>query len=398
MPGQLRVACALVVLASCGRVGFDARGDAGGADADALVLPAPITGSVGSFSTTGTPYVDVPGSSITLPEAPGARWLLLTSAQLESTAPPGRSVEARYLVDGVEHGVGGTEVSVAGRPGAWQHADVIDGAMSHEIVYQVHDEQAATATIERLYWAAIPIADADIRFSFDDPARLTTTTTPIPFTDLSLGTLTGDYVLFMIVNASDGPGESDVYVSWQGPADEILMEKMQNSREPWQSYFAMHRATYAGDDVHLTLYAYGGSDFGTVSYVRAIAVRASAFASVDFASDFTQALTSQLPEVVGTTLAPAPPTEPVASYLFLAAIGLEEDCSVVTDAERATHLVIGDTTETIAHATDNCAYASTYGGLRPVAALPAKVEVGYSSLNGSPVNYLGSQVLLLGLR
>lgn len=401
MPGLFRLACALVVVASCGRVGFEASHDAGAdvaGDAEASILPAPIIGSVGVFTTTGTPYVDIPGSSIALPQAPGARWLLLTTAHLESTAPPGRSVEARYLVDGVEHGIGGTENSVAGRPGSWQHADVIDGAMSHEVVYQLHDEQGATATIERLYWAAIPIADADIRFSFDDPAKQTTTTTPIPFTDLSLGTLTGDYVLFMGVNASDGPGASDVYVSWHGPADEILMENMQNSREPWQSYFAMHRATYAGDDVHVTLHAYGGADFGTVRYVRAIAVRASAFASVDFASDFTPSMTSQLPETVGSTLVPSAPAEPVRSYVFLASIGLEEDCTAVMDAERAMHLVISDTTETIAHATDNCAYASTYGGLRPLAALPAKVEVGYSTLNGSPVQYLGSQVLLLGLR
>ncbi len=270
--------------------------------------------------------------------------------------------------------------------------------MSHVVAYQLHDEQGATATIERLYWAAIPLADADVRFSFSDAPQLTTTTTPILFADLSLGTLTGDYVLFMGVNASDGPGASDVYVSWHGPGDEILMANMQNSREPFQSYFAMHRATYAGDDVHLALYAYGGSDFGTISYARAIAVRASAFASVDFASDFTESMTSQLPEVVGSTLVPSAPTEPVRSYVFLASIGLEEDCSAVTDAERAMHLVIDDTTETIAHATDNCAYASTYGGLRPVANRPGKVEVGYSTLNGTPVQYLGSQVLLLGLR
>jgi hypothetical protein len=272
---------------------------------------------------------------------------------------------------------------------------VIDGEVEHQVVYQLRDAQSATSTISQLHTVAIPVRTADIRFSFVDPPQLATSPTAVPLTALSLGMLSGDYVFFVSVNASDLPGSSDAYVSWLGPSGEVWMPEMQMPRESLQSYFAVHTATVESPDAQVTLLAWRGADSSTIAYVRAVAVRREAFASVDFARDDNQMTTAQLPEI---ERAHVDPTDGLASsYVLVTSIDLEEPCSGFPDAERAVHIQVNQTTETFAHATENCAYASTYGTVRAVATRPTHAGIGYSSLNGSEVKYLGSQLLLLGL-
>jgi hypothetical protein len=389
------IACALV--AGCGRFGFDLANDASVDSVDsAPPLPASLTVEVGSFTTASATFVDIPGSAFRLPAATGVRWLLLTSASLESTIPTGLNVEARYLVDDVEAGIGATQTSAPARPGPWQHVDVIDGELEHRIVYQLRDAQSATSTISQLHVIAIPLRSQDIRFSFVDPPQVVTSATPVPHTTLSLGMLSGDYVLFLSVNATDLPAQSDAYVSWLGPSGETWMPEMQQPREPLQSYFVVQRATIESPDARVTLLAWRGGGDATVAYARAVAVRSDAFASVDFAHDEMFKLTAALPQIDGAQIDGTP--GPASRYVLVTSVGLEEPCSGDPDAERAVHVRIDATTQTTSHATDNCAYAATYGIVRALAALPGHVATGYSSQNGSLVSYLGSQVLLLGLR
>jgi hypothetical protein len=386
------LACALV--AGCGRVGFDLATDAPSSDA-AVALPEVVSTDVGSFSTGSPTFVDISGGAFTLPAAPGVRWLLLTAAWLESSLGSSITVEARYLVDGVEAGLGATQVSVPGRPGPWQHVDVIDGEVEHQIVYQLRDAQSATSRISQLHAIAIPVRTADIRFSFFDPPQLATSPTSVPHTPLSLGQLSGDYVFFVSVNASDLPASQDAYVSWIAPNGDVWMQPMQQPREPSQSYFAVHAATVESSDAQVTLLAWRGGADATVSYVRAVAVRQEAFASVDFARDDVEMTTSQLPEIEGAHVDLAGGT--ASRYVLVTSIGLEEPCVGDPDAERAVHVQVDSTTQTVAHATDNCAYAATYGTVRLLGTRPTHVGIGYSSQNGSAVSYLGSQLVLLGL-
>lgn len=74
--------------------------------------------TVASFSTTSTTFVDVPGGALSFyPRTTSDVWVILFSAKLASSSVGSASVEARYLVNGVEHGIGGESSNPAGQRG-----------------------------------------------------------------------------------------------------------------------------------------------------------------------------------------------------------------------------------------------------------------------------------------
>lgn len=387
-------ACAALVVAGCGRFGFDDRPDAARLP-DVVAPVAAQFGEVASFSTASPTFVGIPDSTISLPTAPGHRWLLLTSASLGSTSGVGVTVEARYVVDGVEHGIGGTQNSLADRPGPWLHADVIDGEMPHEIHYELRDAAGATATISQLHVAAIPLLDDRVRFSFADAPQDVVATTSSPHTTLSLGALAGDYVFLLVANATDLPDLSDVYVGWRGPGDEVWQDDVQHPREGWQAYLTLQRATVDDPDATVTFYSRVGGGTSQVSYLRAIAIQADAFASVDFARDDTTQTSAA--QTATTAVELLPPASAASDHVVVGQLMMEEPCTPDPDAERTFHLVTDTLTDAVAHATDNCSYAASYGAVRRLSTRPSRIEVGFSTQNGSPVTYLGAQLLLLGL-
>lgn len=387
-------ACAALVAAGCGRFGFDDTPDAA-VPPDAADLVAAQLVEVATFSTASPTFVMVPGSTISLPIAPGRRWLLLTSAALGSTSGAGVTVEARYVVDGVEHGIGGTQNSIADRPGPWLHADVIDGEMPHEIHYELRDAAGTTATISQLHAVAIPLLDDRVRFAFSDAPQNVIATTSSPHTTLSLGALSGDYVFLLVANSTDLPDLSDVYVGWRGPGDEVWQQDVQHPREGWQAYLTVQRATVDDADATITFYSRVGGDTSQVSYVRAIAIRTDAFASVDFGRDDTPQTSAALAATTAVEL--LPPASSATDHVIVGQLMMEEPCTPDPDAERTFHLITDTRAEAVAHATDNCSYAASYGAVRRLSTRPSRVEVGFSTQNSSPVSYLGAQLLLLGL-
>ncbi len=203
------------MLAGCGRFGFDGTGTDADIDTviDANAAPQLQTVTVAAFTTSGATFVDVPGSTIEIPAAPGIRFLILTSAQLESTISSGTTVEARYVIDGVERGLGGTENSAPARPGPWQHVEVLDGdGAPHTLAYQLRDASGGTATIHNLSSLVIPLPADAVKYGRSDPPQDVTTAAESPQVPLALGPLSGDYTFFLVSNASDAPGQSDVYV------------------------------------------------------------------------------------------------------------------------------------------------------------------------------------------
>ncbi|MBA3453369.1 MAG: hypothetical protein H0T42_09790 [Deltaproteobacteria bacterium] len=110
----------LVALIGCGRLDFDPTGDARTGDAATAIEPLAIEPA--RFSTTSPTFVEIPGASLTLPPSPGITWLVLVSGALQSSSFAEIGVEARYLIDGIERGLGGTQAIVTDRPGpsAWR--------------------------------------------------------------------------------------------------------------------------------------------------------------------------------------------------------------------------------------------------------------------------------------
>jgi hypothetical protein len=386
VPRLLALACLL--LSACGRFGFGGEDRVDAAPPIVAVELAPA-----AFATTSTEFVDVPGATLIIPPSPGTTWLLLTSAALSATSFVTVTVEARYLVDGIERGLGGTEVS--GGFGPWQHFYMLPGTSAAQtITYQLRDRTGGTGTIDQLHAVAIPLPDAaDPRYAALDEPQLITATARAPASVLSLGALDGDYVVLLLVNGSEMPSSANIFLEWRGPSDEILVPESQFPREPWQSLLAVHRLSLQTSDAVFTLYAYAGVS-AQIEYVRALALRSDGFASIDYQRSTTVIATQALDQSIATQLAP---TGDAARYVYVASTLAEESCPNPIDALRRLHFAIGTEDRVIEHATDNCAYQLTYGTTDLLQSRPDTIGTGISSGNGQRTTLTESQVLLLGL-
>lgn len=304
----------------------------------------------------------------------------------------GIAVEARYLIDGLERGLGASEVSAVDHPGPWQHMFVADGtAMPQQLSFQLREAQGGMATLSDLSVVAVPMNATDIAYASNDAAMDVTSLTRVPLAPLSLGALQGDYIFMLLANESDLPDMSDVYVEWAGPNNEVWLADTQQPREPWQSVFAMQRATVAGSNIVVTLFGHGGSGTGRVQYARVAAVRADAFASVAFAVDeTTQTVTTTPIETLSVN-----PVAGASQYLFVGSVRLDEPCTITTDADRIITFSIGAPTN---HRTDNCAYQTSYGVAGLASQPPSRLSATVVSGNASPIDYYSSQLFVAGLR
>lgn len=379
-------ACALV-LAGCGRFGFD-----GDPRADAPA--APQTAMLASFVTSGATYVPMP-VTLTIPPSPGARWLVLVSAALESTIYGGVTVEARYLVDGVEAGIGGTQNSAPARPGPWQHFAVVDGTESERtITFELREAQGGTATIHDLEVSAFPLP-AGARFASEDALlSVTAEVTGSRAYTLSLGALDGDYAFLLLANLSDAPRLSDVYIGWTGPSGEPWLMNVHQPREPMQSVLLIERASYTGDAT-LELLSWATPGPATIGYVRALALPLAELPGFAYErSDATLETTLATPMIASELVAELPAA---STYQYIATALVEEDCTNTPDAERGVHFVMGGDERTYRHVTDNCASESTYGVNRVFTSLPSRFAIGVSSGNGYGVLHRNSAHLVLAL-
>jgi hypothetical protein len=397
----VRAVVACLLLIGCGRFGFGDDATEPDAEVDAFVPLTPLQLIVPApFSTTSTVFVDVSNASLTLPPSTGTAWVVMIAATMESPTLSSVTVEARYIVDGVERGMGGTQTSTPGHPGPWQSFAVVTGTSTpQQIQIQLRDASGAGGTLSTLTLVAIPLPPASLVYATNDPPHDITWLTRSLDTTLSLGALTGDHVFMVLVDVTDLPGLSDCYVEWRGPADELWLVEAHQPRESWQSFMAVHRASVDTANAQVTLYTHGGGGGGgcQVRDVRAIAISVDAFASVDHARDDDFQGTAA---ATATTKATLTSTSAAANhYVFYGAALLDEDCNTVADAERTATFTRDSSTTTISHATDNCSYAATYATVALLASAPQMMSVGFSSgVAGGVVEHKASELLLLGLR
>jgi hypothetical protein len=384
-----------MLLAGCGRFGFSSSDDAE-SDADALP-PTAMAISAPMFQTTSQTFVPIPGAALTIPPSPGTSWILVVAATIDSVTLGRPSVEARYLVDGVEAGMGGTQCSATDTPGPWQSFHVIEGSTTpHEVTFELREAEGQVGSLATLDAIAVPLPTSALAYRSVEGTHDVTWLTRSVDTMLSLGPLTGDYVVLLGFNITDAPGQSDCYADWVDPAGEEWLEEVHQPREVWQSELAIHRTMLDAADAQVTLFSHGGGDVCGVRDVRALAVRADAFASIAYARSPAHA-TSASP-VPSTTLTLAPEPSSAAQFLYMGSIQLDEDCTVVTDALRDAHFTIDSAERVIRHSTDNCSYTASYGAASLLPSQPGSLALSFDSGNAYPVEHLASELLLLGLR
>jgi hypothetical protein len=384
----------LAALAGCGRFDFDEQVDAGAPSGPLTTIRLDIA----SATTTSTTFEPIPDATITLPPSNGTAWLLLVSGSLASTSPVEVSVEARYTIDGVEAGIGGTQNDAPGRGGPWQHFDVIRGASAPiEIAFELRDDAGGTASLLDMHAIAVPLpaaVNAGLQSNSSDPLITITTTANTPVVDFDfVPVVPGPYLVLGLVNASDGPGSSDVYVQWR-TTEAVLTKQAQIPRMPWQSMLSMW---VVPDPIatRYSLYSHAGTPDGSLRYVRWVALPLSGFVTPYVATtgvDVSNSSSAPMP----VTVLPQQVYGTAAAWLYLATVKLEEGCAI-TMAERIATFTGPTLLHRADHIADNCASQITYGTFQVLDAPPPSASIEIASGNTEQVTASESAIAILGI-
>jgi hypothetical protein len=381
------IAC-IACSAGCGRIAFDPRDE-----------PMPLTTlelTPDRFSTTSPTFEDVPGGTLLVPPSPGQPWLLVVSATLESSSFLFDGPEARYLVDGVERGIGGTEAVVAGAPGPWQHVYAFDGKETPtRIAFQARDSHGATTVIDHLRALAIPLPAISYASSDD----LITVTSMEITTVASLSVVPeqpGEHLVLLLVNASEAPGSSDIRVHWLDPETESPWSStFLVTRGPFQSILLARRAMVSGPTTFaLQASTRSVTQSASTRYARVVAIPISAFGG---AFDFSYVRASRSTTgAVTLTNELVPAIAPAPAYVVLSTARIDDDCGNAAPATRGAWIQIDELVQTIHHATGNCAYELTYGFVARRETAPAYLATSVSSGNGQLVTHRESSLVVFG--
>ena len=399
----MRAAVVLAALAGCGRLGFGGTGDDTPIDAppDVSSPPSITSLTLASASATSTTFEAIPGAVLDLAAAPDTTWLLLVSATLDSTTGLEPAAEARYLVDGVERGLGGTQNVAPSLGGPWQHFAVLTGTSTPlQITFELRDVAGGTATMRDLSAIAIPLSPAVVagmQHGAVDPVMTVTSPTPVkaasfPFTPK----VPGPHLVLGLSNASDVPGEADVYVQWRDGAGALGIDA-QLPRRPWQSMLSAWIVT-SPVATEYSLWTHNGSGDGSLQYVRWLALPLAAFPSYSHATAST-VMANMSPAPLALATAAAPPASAAATrWLYLATALVGEACQGLPLVERLVTFQAGSAPlPRIHHTTDNCASQITSGAFALLPSAPPAASISIASGNGKTVQAQEATVVVLGL-
>lgn len=389
-----RLATCLVV-AGCGRLSFDSLPvDDAAPDAEDELAITSREIEVRDFATTSSTFIDIPDATLIVPPSPGTRWLLLVSGYLTSTSLSFAGPEARYLVAGTERGIGGTESVDVAKPGPWQHFYVFDGATtSTPITFQLRDGALGEARISHLHAVVIPLpAAADPLYASQD-APFSVGMTEVEVASLSLPPATvGDYLVLMLVNASESPGLMDIDFGWFDPDGVAWDTSFKNPRGSRQSVLQLRHTTLSPPGELVRLRAVSG-DMAEASYVRSLALRVGALPSYAEQTSSTYASTPSGPievSAIETQVAPA------AKYLVFGSMRVDDICSAPVPTH-GVHFYVDGVETYVGHQSGNCALEATYGFVDLVTVRPTRVSASISSDSGEIVEHRESTLFVMGV-
>lgn len=310
--------------------------------------------TVASFSTASGTYTDVTGATLSFtPSSDSEVWILLFSARLRSTSTNEQTVEARYLVNTIEHGMGGIQTRRSFAPGSWQHFYRVTNTTALQTVQvQLSDVGGGTATIEDLQMIGFRLPDnADFRYAETNGDQ--------PFTDTAVWTTRqsldftppadGDYLVMAVDNGQEFPGDNGIDIRVQDPSgsfwpvsDGTAQPYFHNPRDPWESFFAARVQSLTGGVFQTyEIQAYQSHVSGaTVRDTRIMAFRTDAFdndvESVEnLAETSTNSTTPVLKSTLTTTAPPSARDYIVVQSLFLK--NLDSDSDILMEAVQERH-------------------------------------------------------------
>ena len=305
-----------------------------------------IKTNVASFSTSSTTFTNVTGGTLTFtPSNSSDIWILLVNARLMSTqiASFTRSAEARYLVNGVEHGIGGILNSAANKGASWQHFYRVTGTTAMQTVQvQLRDDSAATATIADLQIIAFLLpTGTDFQYTETEAIQAVpspwTTYESLSFTPSAPGT----YLIMALANGTEDPGTGGIGIRLEDPSLSFWPDNssggrlghLSNTRIPWQSYFLARSQILTATPQTYTLQATGDAGAGSqLRYTRLMAFRTDALDSFETVEDTAITSTTSTTPVVRSVLTTAAPPS-ARDYIVIQSLVLSGTSSL--DENRA---------------------------------------------------------------
>ena len=367
--------------------------------------------SIGSYSTASTSFVDVPGGTLTwTPASTSEVWVLLFSAHLESTDTNEVRAEARYVINGTEHGVGGVQNSVSGAGASWVHFYRVTGTTgAQNVQVQLRNNCCGAATISDLQIIAFRVPpNADFRYAETEPVRTVSAASFVSVQDLTFTPPSdGNYLVLALANAREFPSSNSIgvrFVDHSGtpwPIDTNVAPReghFDNERDAWFSMFSARVFFLDATSKTFSIEAYPGSIDGEVQYTRIMAFRTDAFDHVESAEDTANTTTTatvppDVKSVVNTPAPPGPRDHIVIQSLILGAAGSAVE-SKNAGFER------DDVVQTsYAHVIDVRDIQVSFGFFDAVTTAAAlKIENTYSTSNGTyPVDAKESVIHVLRL-
>lgn len=397
--GQVRLVCSIAAwaLAACGRFGFDGLADA----TDETAVPIePLELAIPTYSTTSTTFTAIPGGTIEVPPSPGRRWLLLTRASLHSSSLDQDAVEIRYVVDGIERGIGGAHHHQVGKGGPWQHLYAFDGGTAPiTIGFELRDALATVATVEDLRAVVLPLPEGSTSvYASDDTEQMVTSTAFVPTVVLDAPVRSVEYVFFALAVGKELAG-SDIHVEWTGPDGTVRLRDTQNTRGSWQSQFAVWRETVTAPTASFTMSSHVSNGTNVVRDTRVFGVPTTDFPSIDFT---TVAGPLDTTSPTPTMFAELAPLGTAPRYLLVATSRVDDAdltaCGAGTFADRqAAYRVDEAVVATTSYVISNCAHEATNGAVALLGERPGRLAIDVASGTGEMVRATDASILLLGL-
>ena len=283
----------------CGRASFDPAGSSN--PAREAVLDA--------FTTGSTSFVEVPVSLTFGSSDRDESWLVLLSASLGGEAGIGfrPTTQVRYLIDGVERGLG-EGASVSPGANAWQHFDYVTTPGEHTVRVEARSvsEVAVDAGLADLHIVALPLSRlADPHFQ-----ELSTEVMPIgDYVDAMVLPVTppapGDYLVLALLVGTEAPSQGVLRARIRDPGDAEWPagRELSNNQPVWHSLFLARRQALDLAPAAFSLELEGSQTVpATARDLRMLAFRTDAFASADSVADLEPSSTTSAEPVVKSRL------------------------------------------------------------------------------------------------
>jgi len=195
-------------------------------------------------------------------------WLLLVCGQLVSSSADEESVEARYLINGVERGLAGAQTPT-GTQGPWIAADLIGASdTEQQLTFELRHQKGDEAALQNLQVVAVAIRDAAATRVAEAPALLKVpasvwTTLAVLQVQINVAT---KYFIMASSYARERPGNATVGVRmrinddfWPVASGESLSH-FSNARAYYSSFFVARAVDLAPGTHTFELEGYGSED------------------------------------------------------------------------------------------------------------------------------------------